>query len=231
MTPQEIELIRGVADRLRNANLTEKDAEAEAFIKNEIGAQPNSTYILTQAVILQEYALKQAQTQIDNLKKQVNEARGQGGPSQQPAGASFLGGLFGGGDQPAPSSAPPRSAAKPARKNPWGSPAPSSLSAAGAGGGAGSFMRSAGSIALGVAGGALLANALQGMLADEEGAEEQVADDGALGDTEATGDEHLADTTDLGEEFEDPGQDLADDSSLDEDSDFGGGDFGDDDWS
>ena len=69
MTPQEQKLIQGVADRLRNANLTERDPDAESYIQKEIGAQPDSTYILTQAVIIQEHALKQAQTQIENLKK------------------------------------------------------------------------------------------------------------------------------------------------------------------
>lgn len=94
-------------------------------------------------------------------------------------------------------------------------------------------MRSAGSIALGVAGGALLANALQGMLGSEESGAEQVADEGVLDDTGATSDESFADATDVGNEYEDPGHDpdVADDFSLDEDPDFGAGDVGDDDWS
>ena len=230
MTPQEQKLIQGVADRLRNANLTEKDSEAESFIQREIGAQPDSTYVLTQAVILQEQALKQAQTQIENLKKRAEQARQQSDRAQQQPGASFLGGLFGGGSQ---QSAPPspRPAGRAAQRDPWGGGGAATQAAPAAGGGFGSFMRGAASVAVGVAGGYLLANALQDMLGGEEQGAEQLAEQDSA-DTEGMVDEPLAEADATGSEYEeyDESMDAGDESDADAGFDMGGDDFGDDDW-
>jgi uncharacterized protein len=95
MTPQGRELIMAVAKRLKNANLTEKDAEAKSLIQHEIGAQKDSSYVLTQAVIIQEPALKEAQTRMGALEKQLEQARRQGGGSASQGKSSFLGGAFG----------------------------------------------------------------------------------------------------------------------------------------
>ncbi len=57
MTPQERELIDAVAQRLRGTRLPEKDAEADRFIRAQIGSIPDALYLLTQAVIVQEQGL------------------------------------------------------------------------------------------------------------------------------------------------------------------------------
>lgn len=223
MTPQEQALIQGVADRLRSANLTEKDSEAESFIQKEIGAQPSSTYILTQAVILQEQALQQAQTQIENLEKHVEQARQQAAraPHRSP-GASFLAG-FGGDGRQQSASPSPRPESRSSQRDPWGKQGAASQ-VLGAGGGFGSFMRGAASVALGVAGGHLLANALQGMLGgNDEGGEQLVEQDPA--DTQGMPAEPLAE--DSGSEYRDVDENLDATDGYDSD---GGFDIGDDDW-
>jgi hypothetical protein len=232
MTPQEQKLIQGVADRLRNANLTEKDSQAESFIQKEIGGQPDSTYVLTQAVILQEHALKQAQSQIENLKKRAEQARDQTEQAQQPPGANFLGGLFGGSGRQQPAAPPSRPVGRTGQRDPWGGTATAPQAAPGAaGGGFGSFMRGAASVAVGVAGGYLLANALQGMLSgEEEGAEELAEQDAA--ETGDVVDEPLAEAEDTGGEYGeyDDHADVADDYDPDAGLDLGDDDFGGDDW-
>ncbi|MEN8131195.1 MAG: DUF2076 domain-containing protein [Pseudomonadota bacterium] len=228
MTPQEQKLIQGVAQRLRNANLTEKDAAAEVLINKEIGAQPDSIYVLTQAVILQEHALKQAQSKIEGLQKRIEQARQPG--AEQSAGSSFLGGMFGGGDRQRSASSAPRPPGGTARRDPWGGPAtPAQGGAAGAaGGGFGGFMKSAAAMAVGVAGGHLLAGALQDMFADEEGSAEQVAEEAPADDSEAAFEEPLAEAEEIDQGFED--SEMADDSEAESDFDFGGDDFGGDDF-
>lgn len=150
MTPQEQELILTVAKRLREAPLTHKDAQAEQVIQREIGAQKDAPYLLTQAVILQEHALKQAQERMNTLETELEQARQQ--TSAQSRGG-FLGGLFGGGSAPA---TPP---------NPGLSQNRNSLS--GQTSGFGDFMRGAAGVAVGVAGGQLLFSGLSGLFGDE----------------------------------------------------------------
>jgi hypothetical protein len=144
MTPQERELIEAVAQRLRGARLTEKDAEAERFIQAQIGSQPDALYLLTQAVIVQEQGLKHAQERIQQLEAAVQQAGGQ----QKHGG--FLSSLFGGGQAAAPQ--PPAVPQQPA----YG-PAPAGPSAAG------SFLRTAAAAAAGVVGGQLIFDGLRNM--------------------------------------------------------------------
>ena len=159
MTPQERELIMAVATRLKNANLTTKDPEAENLIQHEIGAQQDSSYLLTQAVIVQEQALKQAQARMSGLEKQLKQARQQGAGSASPGKSGFLGGAFGG----SPTSAPPSAQRADSVGGVQGGGQPGR-----AGGGFGDFMKGAASVALGVAGGHLLFSGLSSMFGGEE---------------------------------------------------------------
>ncbi len=148
MTPQEQELILSVAKRLREAPLTSKDPQAEELIQREIGAQRDADYLLTQAVILQEHALKQAQERIGTMEAELEQARQQA--SSQPRGG-FLGGLFGGSAPAAPTSAPSRDRGLTSNQT----------------SGFGDFMRGAAGVAVGVAGGHLLFSGLSGLFGDE----------------------------------------------------------------
>ena len=57
-----------------------RDAQAEAFIRERIAAQPGAPYYMAQTIVVQEAALEQAQARIEELER-------------QPKG--FFGGLFG----------------------------------------------------------------------------------------------------------------------------------------
>jgi len=163
MTPQERELIQGVFDRLARAGIGAKDAEAEALIHELTTRQPDAAYGLVQAVIVQDMGLTQAQQKITDLQRQLDDARSR--PAAQPAagGGSFLGGFspWGGGSVPrsgAPS-APPVQAQAPFTPA-WGGAAQQQQMP---GSGAGSFLRSAASMAAGVAGGTLIAEGLSSL--------------------------------------------------------------------
>ena len=103
MTSQEEQLLRGLAERVNRAQLADKDEEAEQFIRQNIGSNPDALYILAQTTLVQEYALNQAQRQLAELRAQVQQ-----GSQAQPAkhSGSFLGGLLGHRDA-APRTPPP----------------------------------------------------------------------------------------------------------------------------
>ncbi len=137
MTPQERELILGVAQRLRNTNLSQKDADAERLIQNEIGVQRDALYLLTQAVIVQEQGLRQAQERIRQLESAASSGHG-----------SFLGNLFGGGSSPPPPATPPPA-----------TPPPQPVQAGH--GGVGTFLGTAAAAAAGAVGGQLIFDGLR----------------------------------------------------------------------
>ncbi|MGS0727354.1 DUF2076 domain-containing protein, partial [Shewanella sp. 0m-11] len=75
MTPQEQELIQNVANKLKASPNKPKDAEAESLIGQEIASQEDIVYKLTQAVIVQEMALKDMKSKNDFLESQVEHFR------------------------------------------------------------------------------------------------------------------------------------------------------------
>ena len=103
MTPQEQDMINGLIDRVQKTQLQEKDADAERLLQQGLGQNPDALYVLSQTVLVQRYALDQAQQQLTTLKAQVVQLQAQ---QQHPKPAtSFLGSLFGGGSSD--HSAPP----------------------------------------------------------------------------------------------------------------------------
>lgn len=198
MTPEERDLIAGLAERLRNAdkNPAPKDREAEAFIRQIITEQPSAPYLLVQTVLVQEHALSNAQTRIAALERQVADlsARTRSGESEEKSGGvgSFLSGLLGGKSQT--SSPTPTSGSASAQPRPPGAtgasappPLPRQSAAADAPQTApssqqsypstmnmppsagGGFLRGALATAAGVAGGAMLFQGLQGLLGHNSG--------------------------------------------------------------
>jgi hypothetical protein len=172
MTPEERQLIAGLFDRMRGFTLADKDAEAEALIKQQVGGLPDAPYMLVQSVLVQEHALQQADSRIKALEEEVRalQARPQSAPA--PGAGSFLGGLL--GSRVAPEA--DRGASVPAvgaRATPsvhggqpaWAAPQagtqqPGAPSAPAPQAGGGGFLRSAMATAAGVAGGMLAANAI-----------------------------------------------------------------------
>ena len=102
MTPQERELLEGLFSRVRAAASGQRDAEADAFITEQVRQSPHAPYLLTQTVIVQEEALKAAAARLDELNARVAELERATDRSRQDTPSSFLGGigksLFGGGE-------------------------------------------------------------------------------------------------------------------------------------
>ncbi len=101
MTPQEQQMLEGLTQRVNQTTLSEKDPDAESFIGQQLGRNPDALYILAQTVLVQQYALDQAKTQLDQLKQQA----------QQPKhSTSFLGSLLGHRDEEPAAPPPPQQA-------------------------------------------------------------------------------------------------------------------------
>ncbi|WP_058556977.1 DUF2076 domain-containing protein [Thiohalocapsa sp. ML1] len=169
MNPQERDMIEGLFQRLQQAETGAgpRDGEAEALIRERMAAQPAAAYLLAQVVLVQEQGLRNLQTRLEELEREV-AARPQGG-------GGFLGGLFGAAEPPRPpavaaASAPKSSGWSNTRVPPHatgmqpGAPgAPGTAATTGGGG----FMAGAMQTAVGVAGGMLLANAVSGLFSGE----------------------------------------------------------------
>jgi hypothetical protein len=181
MTPEERQLLSALAERVRNVPPQQKDPEAEQFIRQLVMERPDTPYVLAQTVIMQDFALRNAQSQIEELQRQLSETA----PPAQERPGSFLGGLFGRSQSPQPSTS---SSGSVPRVNPWGQPeAPPPGWGSRPGGGyqagygqapqgptmqpsqTGSFLRGAATTAVGVAGGALLAQGISSMFSGNHG--------------------------------------------------------------
>ena len=144
MTPDERILLSNFLRDLAQARAAGKDAEAEGMIKEAFAANPDAAYLIVQHAILSDQALHAAQTRIADL--------------ESGRGSSFLGGRPQQQYQPPPDTAVPPSA-------PWSQPA----SPFGSGGGLGSFLRTAGTMAAGVAAGDLLFEGMSGLFGGHRG--------------------------------------------------------------
>lgn len=105
MTPQEQQMLKGLADRINRNQLQEKDADAEQYIQQALGRNPDAPYIMAQTILVQQYAVEQAQKQIADLRAQLDQARQH---TQEPKHAtSFLGNLLGFGADSSREGPPP----------------------------------------------------------------------------------------------------------------------------
>ncbi|MCB4769874.1 DUF2076 domain-containing protein [Ancylobacter sp. Lp-2] len=199
MNEQDRQTIQGLFARLAEVerNAAPRDAGAEGFIGQEIARQPGAPYYMAQTIVMQDYAMQQAQSRIAELEQRNAELE-EAQASRPASGGGFLGGLFGSSQAPAPrgGSVPsvPRSPANtqqpPYGSQPYGAPqAPAGSpwggqqgmgqqgippqgmapGAMGRGGfGGGGFLAGAAQTAMGVAGGVLLGNAIAGMFGGNE---------------------------------------------------------------
>jgi hypothetical protein len=161
MTPEERTLLTQFLGDLSQTQGVAKDRDAAALIDDSIRRNPDSAYVLVQHAILADQALVQAQAQIADLKAQLQRAQQ---PQQPP---SFLGGAGLG-----PSVAQPQTAWGQAAQQPQPQSQPFFGGAGGlfsGGGGLGSFLRSAGTTAAGVAGGEMLFSGLSGLFGGHRG--------------------------------------------------------------
>jgi hypothetical protein len=105
MTAQEQQMLQGLTDRINRTGLQDKDTDAEQFIQQTLGRNPDALYLMAQTVLVQDYALNQAQKQLADLRAQLDQARRQA-PEAKHTG-SFLGNLLGRHDEPQPAAPPP----------------------------------------------------------------------------------------------------------------------------
>jgi uncharacterized protein len=168
MTPQERDLVTALLDRLKQYGTQPKDPEADALIRRAVAEQPDAPYYLAQTVLIQDMALRNAESRIAEFERQLAEAKAAPAPQQQPA--SFLGGA-GRGSVPsagvwtrsAPSGAPAA-----AWSQPGGAPAAGAAPAIMPGAGSG-FLQQAATTAAGIAGGALLFQGIQSLFGPHYG--------------------------------------------------------------
>jgi hypothetical protein len=161
MTSQEELMLNDLVGRVEQTQLTEKDPEAEQLLNQRLGRNPNALYILSQTVLVQKYALEQAQAQLEQLRQQTQTLQ------QQPAHTtSFLGSLLGHRDPappPPPPPPPPGYGASPYAQ-PWNQVPAYSAPTPPAPGGGSSFLRTAATTAAGVAAGALAFQGVESLL-------------------------------------------------------------------
>ncbi|ANI56769.1 DUF2076 domain-containing protein [Pseudomonas sp. DR 5-09] len=184
MNSEEQTLIDGLFSRLQQAETeaAPRDALAEARIKEHLTRQPAAGYFMTQAILVQEAALKsldeqnkQLTQQVKQLQAELQSAKAQSAPPAS-SGGGFLSSIFGGSSpRPAPTQSAPASTGgwrEPAPQQNFGAPAPQQnfgapppgygqQQAAPAAGS--SFLGGALKTAAGVAGGVMLAQGISSL--------------------------------------------------------------------
>jgi hypothetical protein len=169
MTPQEQQMLQALTDRVNQTVLSDKDPEAERYLEDTLGRNPDALYILAQTVLVQQYALDQARKQLADAR---NNAQTQPQPQKH---TSFLGNLLGLDDNPRqPTQAPPPPPLPP--QQPQYTPVPNyappppqygnpySAPPYGAPPQQGGFLRSAMQTATGVAAGALAFEGIESLM-------------------------------------------------------------------
>jgi hypothetical protein len=168
LTPQEEQLLNGLIDRLNQTALQEKDADAEALLKQRLQGNPDALYMLAQTVLVQNMALERAKAQVAQMQEQVQQLQQHPQPAHT---TSFLGRLLGERDEP-PQAArqqgpapqyqqvPPQYAAPPQPYAQYGQPYQQPYVSPGRS----SFLRGALQTAAGVAAGALAFEGIESLL-------------------------------------------------------------------
>ncbi|OGT48112.1 MAG: hypothetical protein A3F17_00960 [Gammaproteobacteria bacterium RIFCSPHIGHO2_12_FULL_41_15] len=148
MNQNDRQLITNLSERLRQAQPVQKDTEADHVIAQHIATQPDAVYLLTQAVLLQEQAIRTLQQQMHELQKHTKPKQG--------FFSSLLGGRNAEYQQP---TATPRNAF-----------------------GNNSFLSSALTTAVGVAGGMFLFEGLSHLFSGSHAASDSMLSNAGLGD-------------------------------------------------
>lgn len=165
MTPEERNLVTELFDRLAALEDAPRDREAERLVQDGLRQAPNAPYALVQTVLVQDEALKRADTRIRELEAQL------GTGAEPPRQGGFLDNmrdsLWGRRDTPRAGSVP---SVRPGGE-PMGAPPsyraeaqPMAPPSAG-----GSFLGTAAATAAGVIGGSLLMSSIRSMMGSPGG--------------------------------------------------------------
>lgn len=160
MQNEEQQLIDNLFSRLKQAENQSgpRDAGAEQLIKQHLQNQPGAPYYMSQAILIQEAALKKLNAQVAELENRL--AAQQQAPQQSSGG--FLSSLFGGGSRPAAAQQPQQPAWNSAPSPQYAPQQPQQPYAAAPARGTG-FLGGALQTAVGVAGGVVMADMLTSM--------------------------------------------------------------------
>ena len=185
MTPQERQMVDELFDRLTKLEGAPRDPDATAAIVQGLRKAPNAVYALVQTVLLQDEALKRANSRIQDLEA------ASGGAQQQSGGFldSMRDAIF--GQTPPPRGSVP--SVPPGGRPVWNSgQAMQQAQSPGYGqapynqpygqapmGGGGSFLGTAAAAAAGMVGGSLLLGSIRSMMG---GSQHGFGDQAALGD-------------------------------------------------
>ncbi len=163
MQSEEQKLIDGLFSRLQQAESQtgQRDPAAEQLIKTHLQNQPAAAYYMSQALLIQEAALKKLNDRVSELEARIQQQQQQ---QPQQSSGGFLAGLFGGGSntqsrQPEPQQSAWGNPQQP-QQAPQQQPTYSAPPAAARGTG---FLGGALQTAAGVAGGVVLADMLTSM--------------------------------------------------------------------
>jgi uncharacterized protein len=191
MTPQERQMIDDLFDRLARVESAPRDPDAAAAIAQGLRKAPNAVYALVQTVLVQDEALKRANSRIQELEA--------GGAPAQTQSGGFLDSMretiFGQNHGSVPNVPPPAVSSRPV----WNSgqvlqqaQSPGQYDQGSYGqsygapqapmGGGGSFLGTAAAAAAGVVGGSLLLGSIRSMMG---GGRNGFGDVGATGDRAA----------------------------------------------
>ena len=146
MTPQERELLSAFLQQMTQAQAGQKDAEADALIREASVRQPDAAYLLVQRAMGLDYARQAAQAQVAKLQAELDQLRsgarssfldtsnawGRPTPAQSPAPVSPAPAASKAAAQPAQAAATPASS--------WGSGILGTVATTAAGVVAGSFL-------------------------------------------------------------------------------------------
>ncbi|MBK5508696.1 DUF2076 domain-containing protein [Pseudomonas sp. TH15] len=246
MNSEEQTLIDGLFSRLQQAETDSapRDAQAEARIKEHLTRQPAAGYFMTQAILVQEAAIKsldeqnkQQTQQIQQLQDELQQAKAQSA-APAPSGGGFLSSIFGGGSsRPAPTQSAPASTGgwrepapqqnfnAPAPQQNFGAPPPNYAQQAAPAAGSG-FLGGALKTAAGVAGGVMLAEGISSMFHSNQQPQQivEVIKEEPAQVNDQSGNDRGNDQRMAGNDSNDQG-DLSDtDYNNDDDSSFFGGD-------
>ncbi len=163
MTPDERALLTSFLRDLTATRGTARDAEADALIRDTLAANPDAAYLLVQHAIVADQALHAAQARIADLEAQ---ARAVAAPQ-----TSFLPPRVNPWDNPVAAPAPAYGYSQTYGQTYTPPPPEARPSIFGGGGGVGSFLRSAGTTAAGVAGGEMLFSGLSDLFGGHHGAQ------------------------------------------------------------
>lgn len=160
MQSEEQQLIENLFSRLKQAETQSgpRDAGAEQLIKQHLQNQPDAPYYMSQAILIQEAALKKLNAQVTDLENRLAQAQQQQAPQQSSGG--FLSSLFGGGSRPAAQQQPAWGNPPPQPQQQYAPPQQQSAAPAARGTG---FLGGALQTAVGVAGGVVMADMLTSM--------------------------------------------------------------------